>query len=43
MSSLRDLAVMATTEGGKRQLGAWIEEREVRDISDFWEEEWVAE
>ena len=41
--SLKDLAVMATTERGKRELAAWIEGRDVRGVVEFWEEEWVAE
>ena len=34
---------MATTEAGKRALGGYLEAREVREIGEFWEEEWVAE
>ena len=41
--SLRDVATMATTASGKRKLAEFLEEREVRDISDFWAEEWIAD
>lgn len=34
---------MATTGSGKRKLAEFLDEREVRDISDFWTEEWIAD
>ena len=43
VSSLRELATLATTEAGKRVLGRYLEAREVREIGEFWDEEWVAE
>ena len=41
--SLQDVATMATTASGKRKLAEFLDEREVRDISDFWGEEWIAD